>query len=141
MYKITETYTDYNGNERTEDLYFNFTEAEVAHMQYSVEGGLAAKIQRVIDAHNTPELIEIFEDLLQKSYGRKSEDGRRFLKSKEILEDFVSTPAYSQIYMRLATDAKAAEDFVNNVIPKPKKQALDGPTETAPAVTGPVAVK
>lgn len=118
MYKITESYVDYDGNERKEDFYFNFTEAELAKMELSVTGGLTAIIQKAIDARDVPSLINIFEDLISKSYGQKSLDGRRFVKSPEILEEFKQTAAYSQIYMRLATDEKAAAEFVNNVMPK-----------------------
>lgn len=118
MYKITESYTDYDGNERKEDFYFNFTEAELAKMELSVTGGLTTIIQRAIDAKDVPSLIKIFEDLISKSYGQKSLDGRRFVKSPEILEEFKQTEAYSQIYMRMATDEKAAAEFVNNVMPK-----------------------
>lgn len=118
MYKITESYTDYDGNERKEDFYFNFTEAELAKMELSVTGGLTTIIQRAIDAKDVPSLIKIFEDLISKSYGQKSLDGRRFIKSPEILEEFKQTEAYSQIYMRMATDEKAAAEFVNNVMPK-----------------------
>jgi hypothetical protein len=118
MYKITESYVDYDGNERKEDFYFNFTEAELAKMELSVTGGLTTIIQRAIDAKDVPSLIKIFEDLISKSYGQKSLDGRRFVKSPEILEEFKQTEAYSQIYMRMATDEKAAAEFVNNVMPK-----------------------
>ena len=118
MYKITESYVDYDGNERKEDFYFNFTEAELAKMELSVTGGLTTIIQRAIDAKDVPSLIKIFEDLILKSYGQISLDGRRFVKSPEILEEFKQTEAYSQIYMRMATDEKAAAEFVNNVMPK-----------------------
>lgn len=118
MYKITEKYTDYDGTERTEDFYFNLTEAEITKMEFGVEGGLSAKLNRIIAAKDTPTLINIFEDLIKMSYGQKSPDGRKFIKSEELTKDFTETEAYSQIYMRLATDAKAATEFVNNVIPK-----------------------
>lgn len=118
MYKITETYEDYDGNKRTEDFYFNFSKAEIIDMQFGIEGGFAAKVNRIIAAQNVPELIKIFKDLITRSYGQKSDDGRRFIKSEELTKDFIETPAFSQIYMRLATDAKAAEEFVNHVIPK-----------------------
>lgn len=122
MHKITETYTDFDGNTRTEDFYFNFTEAEITKMQFGTEGGLSAMINRIVAAQDTPRLIEIFEDLIKKAYGVKSPDGRRFIKNDEITKEFTETNAYSQIYMRLATDADAATKFVNDVVPKKKKK-------------------
>lgn len=132
MYKITESYTDYDGNERKEDFYFNFTEAELAKMELSVTGGLTTIIQRAIDAKDVPSLINIFEDLISKSYGQKSLDGRRFIKSPEILEEFKQTEAYSQIYMRMATDEKAAAEFVNNVMPKKTLDAAKDKAKVLP---------
>lgn len=118
MYKVHEKYTDYNGVEREEDFYFNLTEAEITEMELTTEGGLSAMLNRIIAAKDSTKLIAVFKDLLLKSYGQKSPDGRRFIKNQELTTDFVETPAYSQIYMRLASDDKSATEFVNNIIPK-----------------------
>ena len=118
MYKITETYTDYDDNQRTEDFYFNYSEAELADLQFSVSGGLAGMIDKIIKTNDMPKLVELFRELIQKAYGEKSNDGRRFMKSPELTKEFTETVAYSQIYMRLATDSKAAQEFINKVVPK-----------------------
>jgi hypothetical protein len=118
MFKKVATYTDYNGVERTETFYFNLTQAEVLEMELSTTGGLSAMIQGVIDAKDTPQLIKIFKDLVLKSYGEKSADGRRFIKTPELTEAFAQTEAYSDIFMELATDDKAAAAFVQGITPK-----------------------
>lgn len=118
MFKKTVTYTDYNDVQRTETFYFNLTQAEVLEMELSTTGGLSAMIQGVIDAQDTPQLIKIFKDLVLKAYGEKSPDGRRFIKSPEITEAFAQTEAYSEIFMELATDDKAATAFVQGITPK-----------------------
>lgn len=117
MIKKTITYTDYNGVERTEDFYFNLNKAEVLEMEMSTTGGLAGMIMNIIAAKDQPALIKIFKDLILKSYGKKSPDGRRIMKSQEIIDDFVQTEAYSQLFMELATDADAAAKFVNGIVP------------------------
>ena len=124
MYKITETYTDYDDNQRTEDFYFNYSEAELADLQFSVSGGLAGMIDKIIKTNDTPKLVELFRELIQKAYGEKSNDGRRFMKSPELTKEFTETVAYSQIYMRLATDSKAAQEFINKVVPKSMKDKM-----------------
>ena len=124
MYKITETYTDYDDNQRTEDFYFNYSEAELADLQFSVSGGLAGMIDKIIKTNDMPKLVELFRELIQKAYGEKSNDGRRFIKSPELTKEFTETVAYSQIYMRLATDSKAAQEFINKVIPKSMKDKM-----------------
>ena len=117
MIKKTITYTDFNGNERTEDQYFNLTKAEITKMELSIKGGLAEMIKRIVDAQDTPAIIEVFEDLIKRSYGVKTPDGRGFVKRPEDLEAFMATEAYSQLFMELATDADAAAAFVNGVVP------------------------
>ena len=117
MLKKTVTYVDYNGVERTEDFYFNLTEAEIMEMEMSTSGGLAEMIQQVVASQDAPTIVKIFKDLVLRSYGEKSADGKRFVKSKEISEAFSQTEAYSEIFMELALDEKAAAAFVNGILP------------------------
>lgn len=117
MLKKTITYTDYNNNERTEDFYFNLNKAEIMEMEMSTSGGLAERIQRVIASQDAPTIIKIFKDLVLKSYGQKSPDGKRFIKDDDLRKEFEQTEAYSMIFMELATDAEAASAFVNGIMP------------------------
>ena len=117
MIKKTITYSDYNGTERTEDFYFNLTKAEITKMELSIKGGLAEMIKRIVDAQDTPAIIDVFEDLIKRAYGVKTPDGRGFIKKAEDLESFMATEAYSQLFMELATNADAAAAFVNGIVP------------------------
>ena len=126
MFKDTITFTDYNGNERKRDFYFNLNKAEIMKMEMSTRGGLAERIQSIIDAQDQPAIIQIFEDLIQKSYGVKTPDGG-FVKRKEDLEEFISTDAYSVLFMKLATDADAASRFIKGIVPSDMAGQLDMP--------------
>ena len=117
MIKKTITYTDYNGVERTEDFHFNLTKAEIMEMEMSTSGGLAEMVNRVVAAKDAPTIIKVFKDLILKSYGVKSDDGRRFIKNDKIREEFEQTEAFSILFMELATDADAGAAFVNGIIP------------------------
>lgn len=123
MFNITETYTDYDGNERTETFAFNLTKAEITEMELSVNGGLTSYIDKIVKAKDTPSLVKIFKDLVLRAYGEKSADGKRFIKSEELSKAFSETEAYSQIFMRLATDADAASTFVNSIVPSDVSKA------------------
>jgi hypothetical protein len=130
MYVERVEYPDYNGVERKEDFYFNLTKAELLEMEMGIVGGFNAMIQKAIDAQDTPTLIGIFKDLLLKSYGVKSADGRRFIKNAEVLNEFKETEAYSILFMKYATDAEAASKFIKGIVPADLSQEA---TEIAPA--------
>lgn len=123
MVKKTITYKDYNDVERTEDFFFNLNEAEVMEMEMGVTGGMAEMIQRIVKAQDAPTIIKTFKDIVLRSYGVKSPDGKRFIKNDQLREEFSQTEAYSQLFMRLATDSKEAADFVNGIMPKKAEAA------------------
>lgn len=116
MKKMTIKYTDFNGVEREEDFWFNLTEAEIMDMNLSKKGGLEAVIKQIINTQDVPALAELFKSIINKSYGIKSPDGRNFVKSEKILADFVSTQAYSNMYMMLITNTDKATEFINGVV-------------------------
>ena len=134
MLKKTITYTDYNGNERTEDFFFHLTKAEIMEMEMSTTGGLAEMIQKVVATQDTPAIIKIFKELVLNAYGEKSPDGKRFIKSKELSTAFSQTEAYSILFMELATDADKAAKFVNGIVPDDVKQDTNQITATHPAL-------
>lgn len=123
MLKKRIKYVDYDNNEREEDFYFNLSKAEIAEMELSIEGGLQKWIERVVDAKDTPQIIELFKRLILQSYGEKSPDGKRFIKSEELSKEFSQTEAYSELFMELATDETAAANFVNGIIPQEFSEA------------------
>lgn len=117
MYKKPITFTNLDGEKVTETHYFHLTEAEVIEAEYDLDGGLYAYIQRIIDAQSEREIIAIYKKLLLMAYGKRSEDGKRFIKSDDICLEFTQSPAYSALFMELATDHKAAADFTNGIMP------------------------
>lgn len=117
MIKKTVQYTDYNGNQQSEDIYFNLTKAELTEMELTQEGGLTGHIKRITEAKDNKELIALFKEILVKSVGKKSEDGRRFVKNDTIREDFMSSEAYSELFMELAFNDVAAVEFMTGVMP------------------------
>lgn len=118
MLKKTITYVDYDDNKRTEDFYFNLSKAELTEMEMSQNGGLQKLIEKIIAEQDGSKLIELFKEIILKSYGEKSLDGKRFVKNQEVVDAFVQSPAYSELFMELATDSDAAANFINNIIPK-----------------------
>ena len=117
MLKLTKTYTDFNGEERTEDFYFNLSKAELAEKHLSSENGLGEKLQKIVDSKDHKVIVDTFKEIILWAYGKKSEDGRRFIKSPEISKEFSETPVYSDLFIELATDEEAASNFIHAIMP------------------------
>lgn len=122
MYPKEITYHDFNDVELTETFYFNLSEAELAKMELTTEGGLRAYIKKILAAHDMPALTRLFDRLILASYGIKSDDGKRFMKKcptdgHMYADDFKETDAYSVLFIQLCSDDNAASDFLNGVIP------------------------
>ena len=111
-------YTDFKGNKREETFTFNLTPAEVMELELGTTGGLAEAIQSIIEAQDAPSIIKTFKEIILKSYGKISADGREFMKSEEISKSFSQTNAYSKLFMELSTDDKAAAAFINGIVPE-----------------------
>lgn len=118
MLKKTIEYTDYNGNKRTEDFYFNLSKAELIEMDLTADDGMISTVQNIIDTDNRKELVDLFKSIILKAYGEKSADGKRFVKSDEISEAFSQTEAYSELFIELVTNPEAAPIFINGIIPQ-----------------------
>ena len=117
---ITETikYFDYNGEAREEQFSFNLSKAECMELELGTSGGMQNLIERIVSEKDNKKMVEIFKEIILKAYGEKSPDGKYFRKSAEISNNFASTEAYSELFMKLATDADYAAKFVNGILPE-----------------------
>lgn len=117
MYKKKITYVDYNGNERTEEFYFNLSKAEMIMLESTTPGGYTSYLQRIIDSKDNIALMNTFTDLIRRSYGVKSDDGKHFVKNADVVEDFLNSAAYDQMFMEFFTTDNAAADFAKGIMP------------------------
>ena len=125
MISKTIKYVDYNDVEREETFYFNLSKAELMEMELGTTGGYTAYLKRISNSQDIPALAAIFKELILKTYGEKSDDGKRFIKSPELTKAFEQTEAYSELYMELATNTESAIAFINGVIPKKLADEVD----------------
>lgn len=124
MYKKTIKYTDFNGVECTEDFYFNLSATELMQMQVSKNGGLAESIVKASKENDMKTIFEIVTEFIKKSYGVRSEDGKRFDKNPKHFEEFSQSPAYDALFMELITDDTKASEFINGVVPAEVQKAM-----------------
>lgn len=112
------TYTDFNDVERTEDFYFNLTNAEVTEwLTTSGNYTLDKVMAQLVRAEKVKDIMNLFKDIIYRAYGEKSLDGKRFIKSKEVKDSFMESEAYSVLFMELISDPKKAAEFLNAIVP------------------------
>jgi hypothetical protein len=111
-------YLDFDDNLLVEDFYFNLTLAEIAEMELGYENGLTHHLKRIIAAKDGAQIVATFKHIIAKAYGVRSDDGKRFMKSPELWEQFSQTNAYSVLFIELVTDAKKSAEFVVGIVPK-----------------------
>lgn len=119
MLKKTITYEDYDGQTRTEDFYFNLTEAELQryYFEHSNEG-MFEYLKSILLTKNTKGMMDFIAEIITISFGVKSEDGKRFVKDPNLTRAFSQTEAYSALYMELMTKENAIAEFLTGCMPK-----------------------
>ena len=137
MLKETITYIDFDGNPRTEDLYFHLSPAEMTQLQFSVPGGVKNKLEEAMQKQDGPAMMEFFVKIVKMSYGIKSGDGRKFEKSEEIYNDFSQTNAYVEFFMKLVTDQNFSKNFIDRVFPDMNKYIKPADGTAAPVAAMP----
>lgn len=118
MLRKTITYNDFNGEEWTEDFYFNLTKAELIELEVSHKDGLSESLKKIIAAEDGQAIMAQFKEIIRKAYGKRSPDGKRFLKSPEIFADFEASEAYSVLFVELVTNPEAASEFISAIMPQ-----------------------
>jgi hypothetical protein len=115
--KKTITYNDFNDQETEEVFFFHLSKQELVELEMSKEGGFVDSMKRVQEAGDHATLIKEMKNIILMSYGKKTPDGKRFVKNQQIREEFESTKAFEVLFMELATDAAATLEFFQGIIP------------------------
>lgn len=110
-------YVDFDGNDRTEDLYFNLTRSEITEWNYEYDGGFVKYLEKIVKTESIRDLIKVVREFILKAYGEKSPDGRRFVKSDEISKSFYETNAYDVLFMSFVENPQTFTEFVKAVCP------------------------
>lgn len=125
MLKKTITYTDYDGMERTEDFWFNLSKTELTKLDAELPGGVLGVLRKIIDKKDRKALVDFIETLILRSYGEKTLDGKRFVKTPDMAEEFMQTPAYDELFMNILSDTDSQTSFINGVIPQSMAKEIE----------------
>lgn len=124
MLKKDITFTNFNDEEVTQTFFFHLSKADLIRMETSVKGGLGDHLTRIVEGDDDKIIMGEFEKLILSSYGVKSEDGNRFIKTPEQTEEFRQSEAYSDLLMELCTNEGAAISFITGIVPHNLKSDL-----------------
>ena len=116
MFKKEIEYQDFNGQQRKETFYFNLSKAELMEMELSTQAGMEEMIKMLIATKDNAKIVQTFKDLILKSYGIKSEDGTRFIKTPELREAFEQSNAYSELFIEILSNTDSQVAFINGVV-------------------------
>jgi len=139
MLKREIKFEDFNGNETSEVFYFNISKPELIELEVKYEQGFAAMLERIVETKDNRELIKRFKEIILLAYGVKSEDGKRFIKSDQLREEFSQTAAYQELFMELASNDNDAITFLTGVLPRDMRGDIEKAAVTVavtPAVSG-----
>lgn len=118
MIKKTIKYTDFLGTERTDVFYFHLSKPELTEWLTTTSDYTFDKVlEKYVKDHNYQDLFKFFKDLIQRSVGEVSLDGRRFVKNQEITDAFMQSEAYSVLFDELSLDDNAAFEFMKGIMP------------------------
>lgn len=131
------TYTDLNGNERTDTYYFNLTKAELLEYDSSFEDGVLNYLTFLTKNGEKMKgkLVLAFKDLILRSYGEKTPNGR-FIKNEELREAFAASEAYSELFMEITSSEENAANFINAIIPQVPETKTPNNVKPIPAPVG-----
>lgn len=118
MFKYTVNYEDFDGNQQSETLFFNFSKPELMKLQMKDNGKYTDHLQVVAESNNPMEIMNAFSEIILMAYGQKSEDGKRFIKSDEAREEFSQSAAYDAFLFELIGDPDIMNKFMVGVFPK-----------------------
>lgn len=132
MLKREIKYEDFDGNQTSEIFYFNLSKPELIELEVEYKQGFGKILESIVETKDNKELIAKFKQIILMSYGKKSDDGKRFIKSDQLREEFSQSAAYNELFMELATNDNAAVIFLTGVLPKD----IAAEVEKAEEVTG-----
>lgn len=113
------TFTDADGEQVTEDWWFQLDETDAIEMDIIHElikkGDPENFLRNIVEERDTRALSQLIRDMLLASVCKR--EGKLFIKGPEIVREFRFGGAYRQFFSDLITSDDAGGKFFSNVIP------------------------
>lgn len=125
MIKMNVSAETFDGDMATETLWFHMNKVDLIELQQSEPGGFTDTLQAFMSRKAEDwtmsdkfKLFDFFRAMVDKAYGERSSDGKRFRKSPEILANFKDSIFYDEFVLSLLEDEEKSIKFFNGVMPK-----------------------
>lgn len=116
MLKRTIKYTNFNDEEKVMEAYFHLGKADITRIAANPE--FLRVMEKASSEKDTKTMLEKIEELVRLSYGVRSEDGERFVKTREVQDAFIQSAAYEEFLADLVTgDGTNFTKFLQGVFP------------------------
>lgn len=125
MFSREFEYTGYDGQPKKDTYWFNLSEAELYEIELSSIRGFTGEMTKLLQEERTKEIVDKFKGIILGSVGVVSSDGRKFLKSEEIKEDFYRSRAYEQLFVELVSSGAKLAEFLKGAIPEDLRQRME----------------
>lgn len=143
MISKTIKFRNFNDEEEVGTFYFNMSKGELVKQQMGAINqhveSFQDKLEKIGKNLQGAELIEVLDEIILDGYGEKTTDGKNFTKVRNgvrLVENFMSSGAYSELVVELCTVEGAMADFINGLMPADLKESVRQEVEkTAAAQT------
>lgn len=115
MFKHNIEYVDFNGNDRNEDFYFHLSSPEVIRLEAKLGAPIQDYIGNLREQQDLSSLIAFLEDIILTAYGRKTSDGKSFIKNQELRVEFEYSQAYAELFEEMVSNPTLAQKFGEGV--------------------------
>jgi hypothetical protein len=125
MIKKRITWKDFLEESHTDDFYFHLKQDELVEMELGRQGGtFSSYLQTMVQSDDKAAILTAVKSIISAAYGKRSEDGRTFHKDEAWTKEFMSSQAFTALFMELVTSETAATEFIMGVFPK---EMMDDP--------------
>lgn len=120
-------YVDYNDNPVEKDFYFHLNTAELTKMNFTEENKTLTDIILEIgeDVTGTRRVLDLLEEIVRASVGRKSADGSRFVKNDDVRSELFDTEAYSVLFQELLENPEKTAEFIKGIMPRDAQKKVN----------------
>ena len=117
-------FTNFNDEKETGVFYFNMSKGELVMQQMSAidqhTESFQDKLEKIAKNLQGKALVETLKEIIEDAYGEKTTDGKNFVKVRngvKLVENFLSSGAYSELVVELCTNSELCAEFINGVVP------------------------